>query len=73
MNIANPVCDHYFHWQLFPLRSVFDSFGVKTMLTLPAKICHSALGLYMTVNNTSGHLEQFVDALMVTMQLASNL
>jgi hypothetical protein len=45
----------------------------KHYLTLLANICNSALGLYITVNNTSGHLEQFVDALMVKMQLACNL
>jgi hypothetical protein len=39
-------------------------------LTLLANIYHYALGLHMTVNNTSGRLEQFVDALMVKMQLA---
>jgi hypothetical protein len=45
----------------------------KQYLTHLANICHSALEWYMTVNNTSSRLEQFADARMVKMQLASNL
>jgi hypothetical protein len=57
------------------LSSIIDSFGVKTKCDPPVEFCYSALGLYMTytVNNTSGYLEQFVAALMVKMQMTSNL
>jgi hypothetical protein len=45
-------------------------------MTIITNSCYFALGLSMTVSNTSGRLEfpaQFTDVLMVTMQLSSKL
>jgi hypothetical protein len=62
--IPDNTFDHAFSSPFLWCGTIFDHAGEEITFYL---------GLFMTVTNTSGRLEEFADALMVTMQLPCNL